>query len=142
MQDFLPLERPSDVFFYTSFRGSFFEPRLHLSFETAILLDDRRGFDRGASQIVGKATDDALLVMGPLYQDAMALPQTLDNHPRPGDNSAFPSPTSKEPIMAKREGVNKSKAIRDYYKSHKKAKPLEVVEALCQARASRPLPTM
>ena len=35
MQDFLPLERPSDVFFYTSFRGSFFEPRLHLSFETA-----------------------------------------------------------------------------------------------------------
>ncbi len=37
MQDFLPLERPSDVFFYTSFRGSFFEPRLHLSFETAHL---------------------------------------------------------------------------------------------------------
>jgi hypothetical protein len=31
----LPLERPSDVFSYTSFRGSFFEPRLHLRFETA-----------------------------------------------------------------------------------------------------------
>ena len=36
MQDFPPLERPSDVFSYTSFRGSFFEPRLHLSFETAV----------------------------------------------------------------------------------------------------------
>ncbi|MGA2035733.1 MAG: hypothetical protein ABSG68_26080, partial [Thermoguttaceae bacterium] len=32
----LPLERPSDVFSYTSFRGSFFEPRLHLRFETAL----------------------------------------------------------------------------------------------------------
>jgi hypothetical protein len=31
------LERPSDVFSYTSFRGSFFEPRLHLRFETADL---------------------------------------------------------------------------------------------------------
>jgi len=30
-----PLERPSDVFSYTSFRGSFFEPRLRLRFETA-----------------------------------------------------------------------------------------------------------
>ena len=26
---------PSDAFSYISFRGSFFEPRLHLSFETA-----------------------------------------------------------------------------------------------------------
>ncbi len=34
--------------------------------------------------------------------------------------------------MAKRNGVNKSKAIRDYYKLHKKAKPLEVVEALAK----------
>ena len=31
----LPLERPSDVFSDTSFRGSFLEPRLHLRFETA-----------------------------------------------------------------------------------------------------------
>jgi hypothetical protein len=30
------LERPSDVSSYTSFRGSFSEPRLHLSFETAL----------------------------------------------------------------------------------------------------------
>jgi hypothetical protein len=29
------LERPSDAFSYTSFRGSFFKPQLHLSFETA-----------------------------------------------------------------------------------------------------------
>jgi hypothetical protein len=37
LQDFPPLECPSDVFSYTSFRGSFFEPRLHLSFETAYI---------------------------------------------------------------------------------------------------------
>jgi hypothetical protein len=35
-------------------------------------------------------------------------------------------------IMAKKNGVNKSKAIRDYYKLHKTAKPLEVVEALAK----------
>jgi len=29
------LEPPSDAFSYTSFRGSFSEPQLHLSFETA-----------------------------------------------------------------------------------------------------------
>src|SRR5579862_1274557 len=32
----LPLERPSDVFSYTSFQGSSFEPRLHLRFESAL----------------------------------------------------------------------------------------------------------
>jgi len=31
-----PLETPSDVFSDISFRGSFSEPRLHLSFETAL----------------------------------------------------------------------------------------------------------
>ena len=34
--------------------------------------------------------------------------------------------------MAKKNGVNKSKAIRDYFKSHKKAKPQEVVDALAK----------
>ncbi len=34
--------------------------------------------------------------------------------------------------MAKTNGVNKSKAIRDYFKSHKKAKPQEVVDALAK----------
>ena len=32
--------------------------------------------------------------------------------------------------MAKKPGVNKSKAIRDYYKAHPKAKTQEVVDAL------------
>lgn len=32
--------------------------------------------------------------------------------------------------MAKTNGVNKSQAIRDYFKAHKKAKPQEVVDAL------------
>jgi hypothetical protein len=34
--------------------------------------------------------------------------------------------------MAKKNGVNKSKAIRDYYKAHPKAKAQEVVDALAK----------
>jgi hypothetical protein len=34
--------------------------------------------------------------------------------------------------MAKKSGVNKSKVIREYYKSHKKAKVQEVVDALAK----------
>jgi tRNA A37 threonylcarbamoyladenosine synthetase subunit TsaC/SUA5/YrdC len=34
--------------------------------------------------------------------------------------------------MAKSNGVNKSKAIRDYFKTHPKAKTSEVVEALAK----------
>src|SRR5580698_11481458 len=35
-------------------------------------------------------------------------------------------------IMAKSNGVNKSQAIRAYFKAHKKAKPQEVVDALAK----------
>ena len=34
--------------------------------------------------------------------------------------------------MAKKSGVNKTKAVRDYFKSHKKAKNSEVVEAMAK----------
>ena len=34
--------------------------------------------------------------------------------------------------MAKTNGVNKSQAIRDYYKAHKTAKPQEVVDVLAK----------
>ena len=34
--------------------------------------------------------------------------------------------------MAKKPGVNKSKAIRDYYKAHPKAKAQEVADALAK----------
>ena len=58
MQDFLPLERPSDAFSYTSFRGSFFKPRLHLRFETACRYPDRPGTGalRQSSQIFVEAS--------------------------------------------------------------------------------------
>jgi hypothetical protein len=60
-------------------------------------------------------------------------PQTLDNHPVVYNNSVVQSLTQQGArIMAKTNGVNKSKAIRGYYKLHKKAKPLEVVEALAK----------
>lgn len=36
--------------------------------------------------------------------------------------------------MAKTDGVNKSQAIRDYYKLHPKARTSEVVEALAKDR--------
>jgi hypothetical protein len=57
--------------------------------------------------------------------------QSLDNRLGNCDTTVFQFP--KEPrIMAKKNGVNKTQAVREYLKANRKAKNQEVVEALAK----------